>query len=112
MKMFADNKDEILSLSEYLLETREIHRRKERDIWIHNRFNELVEKCAFPKNDSEAAMVGGYGMPFPGSIPPFAHADLDDIAAGETVDDIYVVLTDPEEIPKLQSVLQRGPMKF
>jgi hypothetical protein len=51
-------------------------------------------------------------MPFPGSIPPFAHADLDDIAAGETVDDIYVVLTDPEEIPKLQSVLQRGPMKF
>lgn len=106
------DKRELKLLSEKLMETREVHRRSDKDSWILNRWKQLMEQCAFPRNDQEAVMVGGYGMPFPGSVPPFAQADLDEISAGKNVDDVYRVMTDPEEIPAIQARLQRGPMKL
>lgn len=116
LNQFADNTDnqpmsELRELAEALMDARNIHLRKDKDDWIINRWNQLMKQCSFAKNDQEAQMAGGYGMPFPGSIPPFAEANLDAISRGEEPN-IYTVLSDPECIPEIMSKINKGPMKF
>jgi hypothetical protein len=103
------DKNELKILSDRLFDAREIHRKADRESWIQARWKILMQNCRFPKNDEEAIIVGGYAMPFPGSLPALLKSDKEALAEGRTVD-VYRALTDPQDSITVQSKMQRGPM--
>ncbi|WP_292755016.1 hypothetical protein [Methylophaga sp. UBA4502] len=105
------DKNELKKLSDRLFDAREIQRKSDRGAWIQARWEVLMQTCRFPTNDDEAILVGGYGMPFPGSLPVLLKSDKDALEDGRTVD-IYRVLTDPHDIIPAQSKMRRGPIRL